>query len=60
MHRALERFTAYNDGGCADLCNYDVISLEPPYTVQKYRDAIRAFEENGYDTIIVDSLSHAW
>ena len=44
----------------ADLGNYDVITLEPPFSVQKYRDAIRAFEEAGYDTIIVDSLSHAW
>jgi AAA domain len=44
----------------ADLGDYDVITLEPPYTVAKYRDAIRAFEEAGYDTIIVDSLSHAW
>jgi hypothetical protein len=37
-----------------------VITLEPPYTVAKYRDAIRAFEDAGYDVIIVDSLSHAW
>ena len=44
----------------ADLGDYDVITLEPPYTVAKYRDAIRAFEDVGYDTIIVDSLSHAW
>jgi hypothetical protein len=44
----------------ADLGDYDVITLEPPYTVAKYRAAIRAFEEAGYDTIIVDSLSHAW
>ena len=44
----------------ADLGDYDVITLEPPYSVAKYRDAIRAFEDAGYDTIIVDSLSHAW
>jgi hypothetical protein len=44
----------------ADLGDYDVISLEPPYTVAKYREAIRAFEDAGYSTIIVDSLSHAW
>jgi hypothetical protein len=44
----------------ADLGDYDVITLEPPYTVAKYRGAIRTFEEAGYDTIIVDSLSHAW
>jgi hypothetical protein len=44
----------------AHLGDYDVITLEPPYTVAKYREAIRAFEEAGHDTIIVDSLSHAW
>jgi hypothetical protein len=44
----------------AHLGDYDVITLEPPYTVAKYRDAICAFEDAGYDTIIVDSLSHAW
>lgn len=40
--------------------DYDIITLEPPYTVQKYRDAIRAFETAGYDVIIIDSLTHAW
>ena len=44
----------------ADLGDYYVITLEPPYTVAKYRDAIRAFEDAGHDTIIIDSLSHAW
>jgi hypothetical protein len=44
----------------ASLGNYDVITLEKPYTVGKYREAITAFENGGYDTIIVDSLSHAW
>lgn len=44
----------------ADIGDYDVISLEPPYTVPKYREAIHAFEDAGYDVIIVDSLTHAW
>lgn len=44
----------------ADLGEYDVITLEAPYTVAKYREAITAFEQAGYNTIIVDSLSHAW
>jgi hypothetical protein len=44
----------------ASLGDYDVITLEKPYTVGKYREAIAAFEGAGYDTIIVDSLSHAW
>lgn len=52
------------ENGSADLYahlgEYDVITLEKPYTVQKYRDAISAFEAAGYTSIIVDSLSHAW
>ena len=44
----------------ADLGDYDIINVDAPYTVKKYRDAIRAFEEGGYDVIIIDSLSHAW
>lgn len=44
----------------ADVGDYDVITLEKPYTVASYRAAIQAFEDAGYDVIIVDSLSHAW
>lgn len=44
----------------ANLGDYDIINIAAPYTVAKYREAIRAFEEAGYSTIIVDSLSHAW
>lgn len=44
----------------AHLGDYDVISIEAPYTVTKYTQAIQAFEQAGYDTIIIDSLSHAW
>jgi hypothetical protein len=44
----------------ANVGEYDIITLTPPYTVDKYREAIRAFEDAGYDVIIIDSLSHAW
>jgi hypothetical protein len=44
----------------AEMGDYDVITLDAPYTVMKYREAIRAFEEAKYDVIIIDSLSHAW
>lgn len=44
----------------AHLGDYDIISIEAPYTVTKYQQAIHAFEEAGYSTIIIDSLSHAW
>jgi hypothetical protein len=44
----------------ADLFDYDIITLQPPYKPEKYVEAIHAAEEAGYDTIILDSLSHAW
>lgn len=44
----------------AHLGDYDIIGIEAPYTVQKYRDALSVFESAGYTTVIVDSLSHAW
>lgn len=44
----------------ADLCEYDVLQLCEPYTPKKYIQAINAAEQAGYDTIIIDSLSHAW
>jgi hypothetical protein len=52
------------ENGSADLYadegEYDVITLEKPYTVASYRAAIQAFEDEKYDVIIIDSLSHAW
>lgn len=44
----------------AHLGDYDIIAIEAPYTVAKYMQAIKAFEDAGYATIIIDSLSHAW
>jgi KaiC/GvpD/RAD55 family RecA-like ATPase len=45
----------------ADIFDFDILPLEPPYTVKKYTEAIRfASELDGYDVVIVDSLSHAW
>lgn len=36
------------------------IDLEPPYTPEKYIEAIHLFEKHGVEVIIVDSLTHAW
>lgn len=44
----------------AHLGDYDIIGIEAPYTVPKYLQAIKAFEQAGYTSIIIDSLSHAW
>ena len=44
----------------SSLGNYDVGNIQAPYTVQKYLEAMHEAEQSGYDTIIIDSLSHAW
>ena len=44
----------------AGLGDYDVCTLEAPYSVQKYLEAINLCEKSGYNVIIIDSLSHAW
>lgn len=40
--------------------DYDIIQLEAPYSPERYIEAIKTFEKAGYDTLIIDSLSHAW
>jgi len=42
------------------LGDYDVAVIDPPFVPEKYTEAIREAESLGYDTIIIDSLSHAW
>ena len=39
---------------------YDVLRLEPPFTPARYIEAIHALEAAGMQTILIDSLSHAW
>jgi hypothetical protein len=39
---------------------YDACTLEAPFEPKKYVAAIKAAEVAGYDTIIIDSLTHAW
>ena len=44
----------------SDIADYDIAELEPPFTPEKYVEAIREAEKAGYNTVIIDSLSHAW
>ena len=43
-----------------DLGDYDICSLNAPYDPRKYIQVIHEAEQAGYDTLIIDSLSHAW
>ena len=42
------------------LHDFDVIDLRPPFTPERYIEAITAAEESGYEVIIVDSVTHCW
>lgn len=44
----------------SDLCEYDVLQIQPPYLPERYVTAIKTAERMGYTTLIIDSLSHAW
>lgn len=44
----------------SDDFEFDTISIKEPYTVRKYVEAINAAEKEGYDVLVIDSLTHAW
>lgn len=44
----------------AHLTPYDRADLAPPFSPDRYREAIEAAEEAGYDGLILDSISHEW
>ncbi|GAB3309518.1 AAA family ATPase [Hymenobacter humi] len=44
----------------AELGPYGVLTLTPPYTPERYIEAMQACEAAGAEVIILDSLSHEW
>ncbi len=44
----------------ADKFEFDLLELNPPYSTEKYIEAIRLAEKSGYEVIIIDSISHQW
>lgn len=44
----------------SDEFEYDVLTLDAPYTPERYIEAIKVVEAAGYDNLIIDSVSHAW
>lgn len=39
---------------------FKVINLEPPFTPERYEQAVKAFKDAGYDCVVIDSMSHEW
>ena len=44
----------------AHLGNFNTISLKPPFSPDRYIEAIRICEQAGIEAIIIDSVSHLW
>ncbi len=44
----------------SDLLDFDCLELTPPYSPERYIQAIQAADKSGYDVVIVDSTTHEW
>jgi hypothetical protein len=43
-----------------DLVDFDVLNLPPPYSPENFIAALQAAEQAGYQTVIIDSVTHEW
>ena len=55
-----ENHSGEMEAGKKGIPEYFVLPIEPPFDPNKFIDAIKAAEENDFDVVIIDSLSHAW
>lgn len=44
----------------AERWDFDTITIHSPFTTQKYAEALEAAIENGYEVVVIDSLTHEW
>ncbi len=43
-----------------NIVDFDVLDLAPPYTPERYMQAIKAAETAGYGICVIDSATHEW
>lgn len=43
-----------------DIVDFEHANLQPPYSPEKFIEAIKAAENGGFDTLIIDSITHEW
>lgn len=48
------------DGSVFEPPEFDTLELEPPYSPERYIEAIKAAERAGYAVLIIDSTTHEW
>ena len=44
----------------AHLTDFDTLTLDPPYTPERYIEAMRAAEQAKFDILLIDSITHEW
>lgn len=44
----------------SEFFDFDTLNLTPPFTTEKYIEAINLAEKEGYCAIVIDSITHAW
>jgi hypothetical protein len=44
----------------SDEFEFDTLELNPPYAPERFIEVIHAAEKAGYDTLILDSITHEW
>ncbi|OTG82385.1 ATP-binding protein [Acinetobacter sp. ANC 4648] len=44
----------------ANVMDFDTANIQPPYSPKKFIAAIQAAEKAGYNTVILDSITHEW
>lgn len=42
------------------LGEFDVLELQPPYSPERFIQAVKAAQEAKYDVLIIDSITHEW
>jgi len=40
--------------------DFDVVEIEAPFSTQKYLEGLKAAIDNGYEAVVIDSLTHEW
>ena len=44
----------------SNLCDFDAIDLDPPYTPERFIEALNLVQAGKYDVCIIDSTTHEW
>lgn len=44
----------------SDLVDFDTVTMQPPYNPERFIEIIHEAEKEGYNVLIIDSITHEW